>query len=213
MNEDITTTNTNVNSEKIKSFFNKNKKKFFILLSIIFIMTISYFAYGEIKKRNKIKIANQFNIAKMKFISGNRLNIKNEMKKIIELKDQTYSPLALYFLIDNEMLKSKEEANKFFDLIIKETNINKEIKNLVIYKKALYNADHAKENSLLKILNPVINSESIWKSHALLLLGEYFLSKNEKQKSREFFERIIKLEDSNIKIKLEAEKRIQSDFN
>jgi len=213
MNEDITTTNTNVNSEKIKSFFNKNKKKFFILLSIIFIMTISYFAYGEIKKRNKIKIANQFNIAKMKFISGNRLNIKNEMKKIIELKDQTYSPLALYFLIDNEMLKSKEEANKFFDLIIKETNINKEIKNLVIYKKALYNADHATENSLLKILNPVINSESIWKSHALLLLGEYFLSKNEKQKSREFFERIIKLEDSNIKIKLEAEKRIQSDFN
>ena len=213
MNEDITTTNTNVNSEKIKSFFNKNKKKFFILLSIIFIMTISYFAYGEIKKRNKIKIANQFNIAKMKFISGNRLNIKNEMKKIIELKDQTYSPLALYFLIDNEMLKSKEEANKFFDLIIKETNINKEIKNLIIYKKALYNADHATENSLLKILNPVINSESIWKSHALLLLGEYFLSKNEKQKSREFFERIIKLEDSNIKIKLEAEKRIQSDFN
>ena len=213
MNEDITTTNTNVNSEKIKSFFNKNKKKFFILLSIIFIMTISYFAYGEIKKRNKIKIANQFNIAKMKFISGNRLNIKNEMKKIIELKDKTYSPLALYFLIDNEMLKSKEEANKFFDLIIKETNINKEIKNLVIYKKALYNADHATENSLLKILNPVINSESIWKSHALLLLGEYFLSKNEKQKSREFFERIIKLEDSNIKIKLEAEKRIQSDFN
>jgi predicted negative regulator of RcsB-dependent stress response len=213
MNEDITTTNTNVNSEKIKSFFNKNKKKFFILLSIIFIMIISYFAYGEIKKRNKIKIANQFNIAKMKFISGNRLNIKNEMKKIIELKDQTYSPLALYFLIDNEMLKSKEEANKFFDLIIKETNINKEIKNLVIYKKALYNADHATENSLLKILNPVINSESIWKSHALLLLGEYFLSKNEKQKSREFFERIIKLEDSNIKIKLEAEKRIQSDFN
>jgi len=213
MNEDITTTNTNVNSEKIKSFFNKNKKKFFILLSIIFIMTLSYFAYGEIKKRNKIKIANQFNIAKMKFISGNRLNIKNEMKKIIELKDKTYSPLALYFLIDNEMLKSKEEANKFFDLIIKETNINKEIKNLVIYKKALYNADHATENSLLKILNPVINSESIWKSHALLLLGEYFLSKNEKQKSREFFERIIKLEDSNIKIKLEAEKRIQSDFN
>ena len=213
MNEDITTTNTNVNSEKIKSFLNKNKKKFFILLSIIFIMIISYFAYGEIKKRNKIKIANQFNIAKMKFISGNRLNIKNEMKKIIELKDQTYSPLALYFLIDNEMLKSKEEANKFFDLIIKETNINKEIKNLVIYKKALYNADHATENSLLKILNPVINSESIWKSHALLLLGEYFLSKNEKQKSREFFERIIKLEDSNIKIKLEAEKRIQSDFN
>ena len=213
MNEDISTVDKNTNLEKIKSFFIKNKKNIIILFSVIFIIIISYFAYGEIKKRNKLKIANQFNITKMKFISGNKLNVKNEMKKIVESKDKTYSPLALYFLIDNKMINSKEEVNRYFDLIIKETNLNKEIKNLAIYKKALYNVDHETENNLLKILNPIINSESIWKSHALLLLGEYFLSKNEKQKSKEFFERIIDLEGSNMKIKLEAEKRIQSDFN
>ena len=66
---------------------------------------------------------------------------------------------------------------------------------------------------MLKILNPIINSDSTWKSHALYLLGEYFLSKNEKQKSKEFFEKILILENSNPQIKLEAQKRIQRDFS
>ena len=77
----------------------------------------------------------------------------------------------------------------------------------------MYNADFETENKLLKILNPIINSDSIWKSHALYLLGEYFLSKNEKQKSKEFFEKILTLENSNTKIKSKAQKRIQRDFS
>ena len=46
------------------------------------------------------------------------------------------------------------------------------IKNLIIYKKALYNSELINENELIKILNPIINSESIWKSHALYLMAE-----------------------------------------
>ena len=65
----------------------------------------------------------------------------------------------------------------------------------------------------MKILNPIINSDSIWKSHALYLLGEYYLSKNEKQKSKEFFEKILVIENSNPSIKLEAQKRIEHDFS
>ena len=77
----------------------------------------------------------------------------------------------------------------------------------------MFNADFVLENKLIKILNPVINSDSIWKSHSLYLLGEYFLSKNEKQKSKEFFEKILILENSNTEIKLEAQRRIQRDFS
>jgi len=35
--------------------------------------------------------------------------------------------------------------------------LENEIKNLIIYKKALINSDFVSENELLKILNPVIN--------------------------------------------------------
>ena len=107
----------------------------------------------------------------------------------------------------------KKKINRLFDIIINDTNLDKEIKNLNIYKKALYNSDSGSENNLLKILKPLINSESIWKSHALYLLAEFFYSKNEKQKSKEFFEKILKLENGNPNIKKEPQKRIQRDFS
>ena len=97
--------------------------------------------------------------------------------------------------------------------MINKTSLEDEIKNLIIYKKALFNADTANENELLEIINPVLNSESIWKSHALYLMAEYFYSKNEKQKSKEFFNEIISLENSNQDLKIEAQKRIKRDFS
>ena len=213
MDEDIAAINTNTRNEKIKNFFIKNKKKLVILLSLIILLILSYFAYGEFDKRNKIKIANKYNNSIINFISGDQLNIESEMIKIINAKDKTYSPLALYFLLDNNIINSKEKINSLFDILINETKVDKEINNLIIYKKALYNSEFETENNLLKILNPIINSESIWKSHGLYLMAEYFLSKNEKQKSKEFFQKILILENSNPQIKLEAQKRIQRDFS
>ena len=213
MDEDIAAINTNTRNEKIKNFFIKNKKKLVILLSLIILLILCYFAYGEFDKRNKVKIANKYNNLIINFISGDKLNIESEMIKIINAKDKTYSPLALYFLLDNNIINSKEKINSLFDILINETKVDKEINNLIIYKKALYNSEFETENNLLKILNPIINSESIWKSHGLYLMAEYFLSKNEKQKSKEFFEKILILENSNPQIKLEAQKRIQRDFS
>ena len=213
MDEDITVINTSTRNEKIKNFFIKNKKKLAISLSLIILITLSYFAYDEFDKRKKVKIANKYNNSIINFISGDKLNIESEMIKIINAKDKTYSPLALYFLLDNNIINSKEKINSLFDILINEMKIDKEINNLIIYKKALYNSEFETENNLLKILNPIINSESIWKSHGLYLMAEYFLSKNEKQKSKEFFEKILILENSNPQIKLEAQKRIQRDFS
>ena len=44
-------------------------------------------------------------------------------------------------------------------------------------------------------------------------MAEYFYNKNEKQKSKEFFNKIIILEKSNKKIKLEAQKKLNRDFS
>ena len=212
MDEDISAINTNTRNEKIKNFFINNKKRIIVVLSILILLIIGYFTYGEIKKKNKIKIADQYNSFKINFLSGNKIDIESKMVEIIYAKDKTYSPLALYFLLDNNIISSQDKINNLFDILINDTPLEKEIINLIIYKKALYNSDFESENNLLKILNPIINSDSIWKSHALYLLGEYFLSKNEKEKAKEFFEKIIVAENSNSKIKLEAQKRIERDL-
>ena len=213
MDEEITIINNKTRNEKIKNFFINNKKKLIILLSLIILLIFGYFAYGELKKNKQIKIANKFNNATINFISGDKNKVKNQLIDIINNKDKTYSPLALYFLIDNSIIESNDEINKLFDIIINDTKLDKEIKNLIIYKKALFHSDFENENNLIKILNPILSSSSIWKSHALYLLGEYFYSKKENQKAKEFFEKILTLENANLNIKTEVQKRIQRDFS
>ena len=73
----------------------------------------------------------------------------------------------------------------------------------------MYNADTASENELLEILNPVLKSESVWKSHALLLMADYFLHNNNLIKSKDFLEEIINSKIVNSEIKVEAERRLK----
>ena len=213
MDEDISIINRNTRNEKIRNFFIKNKKILIISLSTIILIIFGFFGYEEIQKNKKNKIAEEYNSTVIDFISADKTNVKNKLIQIINEKDSTYSPLALYFIIDNEIDASKEEINKYFDVMIEETNLQKEIKNLIIYKKGLFNTDHVSENSLLQILNPLINSDSVWKSHALNLMAEYFLYKNQNQKAKEFYNQILNFEKSNQNIKLEAQKRLSQDFS
>ena len=213
MDEDIAIINKETRNEKIKNFFIKNKKKIIISISVIILSIFGYFINEDFNKKSKIKLANRYNIVKMNFISGNKSMVANELVSIVHEKDKTYSPLALYFLIDNNIISDKNKINELFDTVINETSLEKEIKNLLIYKKALFNSDFESENNLLTILKPIINSNSIWKSHALYLMAEYFYFKNEKQKSKDFFDQIITLENVNSKIKREAQKRLNRDFS
>ena len=213
MDEDISIINTNTRNEKIKNFFIQNKKKIIAGLVVITILLISYFAFGEYQDRKKIKISNTFNLITINYSESNKEKTAKDLIQLVNEKNSTYSPLSLYFIIDNGLIKEKKTINELFDIIIDETSLDKEIKNLNIYKKALYNADDSNENDLLNILNPLIKSESVWKSHALYLMAEFFYSKNEKQKSKEFFNQILNLENANQEIQLEAQKRLNRDLS
>jgi predicted negative regulator of RcsB-dependent stress response len=213
MDEEITIIDSNTRNEKIKNFFINNMKNIIVGFSIILILIIGYLSIKEIKKRDKIKLANQFNIVTINFKTEDKQKTIGQLTKLIDENDATYSPLALYFLIDNNLIDNKNEINILFDKLINETSVDEEIKNLIIYKKALFNSDFSSENDLLQILNPIINSESIWKSHSLYLVAEYFYSMNQKQKAREFFKKIVILPNSNSEIKKKSQNRLNRDLS
>ena len=212
MDEEITIIDSNARNERIKNFFINNKKKLIITVSIILVIIIGYLSFEKSKERTKIKLANQYNLALIDLSPENKQKIIDEMVNVIKNNDATYSPLALYHLLDNNLLENIDEINILFNELIEKTNLENEIKNLIIYKKALFNSDFVSENELLKILNPVINSESIWKSHALYLMAEFFYSKGEKQKAKEFFKQILVLPNTNNEIKIESQKRLNRDL-
>ena len=213
MDQEIEIISSETRKEKIKNFFINNKNKLISIVVFLLLVLFGFFFYQDYKKGHKEGLANKYNSAVIQYESGEKSKIINLLKEIIEDKDKTYSPLSFYFLLDNDLITSKEEINKYFDIIINEIGLDKENKNLTIFKKGLFNSEFANENELLNILNPVIKSESIWKPHALYLMAEYYLAKKEKQKSKEFLEQLVSLENISEKIKLEAQKRLRSDFS
>ena len=213
MDEEIVIIDTNARNEKLKNFFINNKKNLIIGISIFLILIIGYFSYATFKKKEKHNLAKKFNLTTINFKTEDPENTIKNLINIVKENDVTYSPLALYFLIDNNLVKDLEEINVLFDELINKTNLEEEIKNLNIYKKALFNSSFVTENELLQILNPIVNSESIWKSHSLYLIAEYFYAKGEKQKAKEFFNQILLLVNANKDIKLKSQKRINRDFS
>ncbi len=213
MDEDIAIINNNTRNQRIKDFFTNNKKLLISILIFLILILLSFYSYQIYQDKNKIDISDKYNSAIIKHKNGDNSGIISAMQEIVENKDPTYSPLALYYLIDNELINDKSKINSLFDILIKKTSLDNEIKNLIIYKKALYNADIINEGQILEILNPVINSKSVWKSHALYLIAEYFYSKDEKQKSKEFFSQIITLENANLDILKETQKRLNRDLS
>jgi predicted negative regulator of RcsB-dependent stress response len=212
MDEEISIIDTKTRNEKIKSFFIENKKILISISVFLILILFIFYSYQIYKNGQRELLATKYNSAIIEFENGDKSKIISSMKEVIENKNATYSPLALYFLIDNNLINNKEEINKLFDTLIQKTKLDLNIKDLIIYKKALYNSDNLRENELINILNPVINSKSIWKSHALYILAEYFDSKNEKNKAKEFFQKIISLDNANTEIKIKAVKRIKRDF-
>ena len=213
MEEDISIINSNTRNEKVRNFFVNNKNKIISVIVILVIVLIGSYSFDSYKTNKKREISNIFNSTILTHSDNTKEKTVQNLVEIINEQDPTYSPLSLYFIIDNKLISNQIEINSYFDILIEKTSLDKEIKNLVIYKKALFNADQYQENDLLNILKPVINSKSIWKSHALYLMAEFFYAKDQKKKSKEFFNQIMSLENPNSDIRMEVEKRLNRDFS
>ena len=213
MDEDLSIINTNTRNEKIKNFFVNNKNKIISGIIILIIIIVGVFSYDKYLINKKKDISDSYNSIIIDYSEKTKEKTASRLIEIINKKDPTYSPLSLYFIIDNNLVSDQSRINSLFDILINDTSLDSEINNLIIYKKALYNADNAQESDLLNMLNPLINSKSVWKSHSLYLMAEYFYANNQKQKAKEFFNQIIVLENSNPDIRLQAERRLNRDLS
>ena len=213
MDEEISIINSKTRTEKIRNFLLENKKLLISILVFLVLFLISFYSFQIYKNNQKELISDKYNNATTNIDKSDPSRIVSELKEVIDYRDSTYSPLALYFIIDNKLLDNQDEINELFDVLINKTSLEEEIKNLIIYKKALYNADTIEENELLNMLKPIINAESVWSSHALYLVAEYFYSKNEIEKSKEFFNKILSLKIANQDIILASQKRLNRDLS
>ena len=212
MDEDISIINQNTRNEYIKNFFKKNFKKLLFIVSIFLLILLSFFIYESLKKNKRYTLAKKYNDIIINNKNYTSQYIIENLKFIIDKKDKVYSPLALYYLLDNNYINSQNDINLLFDKIISIKQSN-EKKHLIIFKKALFNLDNFTENQMLETLSPVINSDSVWKAHGLLLMAEFYLDKKELIKSKEFFTKVSEIENLNQSIKQDVQKKLSREFS
>ena len=167
-------------------FIEKNLKLLVVLVSVIMIISFISIYYKSIQTKNNIKIAEQYTQASILLNKKKIKESKTLIENIISKEHKFYSPLALYFMIENNLESDNSKIIVFFDQVLKINDIDKENLNLIKIKKAIFLFDTDNEELIVKTLNPIINSESVWKNMSIKLITEYFLSKNQKNKAEEY---------------------------
>ena len=180
---------------KIKRFYEKNKILIFSSIFILLIAVASYTFYLDKKEKKKVILSDNYIKAKIYLHNGNKNEAINMLKTIISANDSTYSTLSLFLLLDENLISDKVELTNLFNHVIQNHKSENEIKNLIIFKKALYQSNFVNEKDLIESLKPLINTDTIWKPHALLLIGDYFFSKKEYLKAKEFYMEILLLKN------------------
>ena len=157
---------TKINSsEKIENFVKKNKNVLLTIFTLIIfaLVGISYFNYYQ-KSKNE-KVSEKFVQAGIYLSLNKQEESKKIYKEIIKSKNKFYSLLALNSIIDNDLEQNNEEVLELFN-IVENTRIEREQKNLVKLKKALYLIKMSRDNEGEKLLNEIISDDSIWKETA-----------------------------------------------
>ena len=179
--------NTNLNfQEKFLNFFKKNLKTIILISIFTILIIIGLFFYKSLKEKKDILVSEMYIEATILLKQNQNNEAKNILENVINKNNKFYSPLALYFIIDNNLENNSEKIVNYFDQILKIKNIDKDHINLIKIKKAIYLFKFGSEEQIIKTLNPVINSDSSWRVMAINLISEYFVSRGQKVKADEY---------------------------
>ena len=176
----------NLNQNKFSIFYKKNKTKILIFLFSLPVILIIFFGYNFYNEKKNTRISNQFNDANILLENDRKQESKKIFISLINEKHLFYSPLSLNVIVENGLIENQDSLLELFDKILNIKSLDKETKNLYRFKKATIFSNQAKENEMLKTLNPIINSKSIWKENAIKFLEVYFLQKGDFLKAKEY---------------------------
>ena len=165
----------------------KQNKKIVTYLFITIVIGLFLMLFLEKRKNDQnIQISKEFNKAKILIENEKKEESYFILKNIINKKHKFYSPSSLYLILDFELENNQEEIIRLFDKVISISKIKDEDKDLIKIKKAIFMSNYYGEQDLLKVLNPIIESKSIWRSSALKIIIDYYSIKGDQLKVNEY---------------------------
>jgi len=177
----------------------KSNKKSLISLCVILVFIGFAFLWLDYSEKNKrIKISENFIEAKILLTENNLSKSTEILKDIIMQQDKVYSPLSLFLILDQNLEENKEIILGYFDKVLSIGSLKNEDLNLLRLKKAIFISNTSKEQDMLDLLNPIINSNSVWKSQSLKFLADYYFSLKQFKKAEQYYSLLLDSGDDSI---------------
>ena len=209
MNENLFETQYDVTKKsKFRRLYDANKLLIFSTLFVLIITSISFSFYTVSREKKQILLADNYMVATFYLQNNERDKGRKILKEIILANNRTYSTLSLFLILDEDLVDDQKEISNLFDHLLANNKFEQEVKNLIIFKKTLFLSNFANELEMVENAKQLINTNTLWKPHALLLLGDYFVSKKQYLKAKEFYVQILSLQNLNIEVYEQARSQL-----
>ena len=209
MNENLFETQYDVTKKsKFRRLYDANKLLIFSTLFVLIIASISFSFYTVSREKKQILLADNYMVAIFYLQNNERDKGRKILKEIILANNKTYSTLSLFLILDEDLVDDQGEISNLFDHLLANNKFEQEVKNLIIFKKTLFLSNFANELEMVENAKQLINTNTLWKPHALLLLGDYFSSKKQYLKAKEFYVQILSLQNLNIELYEQARSQL-----
>ena len=209
MNDNLFETQYDVTKKsKFRKLYDANKLLIFSTLFVLIIASISFSFYTVSREKKQILLADNYMVAIFYLQNNERDKGRKILKEIILANNSTYSTLSLFLILDEDLFDDQSEISNLFDHLLANNKFEQEVKNLIIFKKTLFLSNFANELEMVENVKPLINTNTLWKPHALLLLGDYFASKKQYLKAKEFYVQILSLQNLNIELYEQARSQL-----
>ena len=209
MNENLFETQYDVTKKsRFRKLYDANKLLIFSTLFVLIIASISFSFYTASKEKKQILLADNYIMAKFYLQNNEKDKGRKILEEIILANNRTYSTLSLFLILDEDLIDDQRELSNLFDHLLANNKFEQEVKNLIILKKTLFLSNFANELEMVENAKQLINTNTLWKPHALLLLGDYFSSKKQYLKAKEFYVQILSLQNLNIELYEQARSQL-----
>ena len=169
------------------NFLKANIKIFLYIFGILILIIAAIIWFTNNSKIKETKISDSFINAQILIEKGKKTEAEKILSNLVLEKNSPYSSLSLFLIIENKLIDNKETIINYFDEVINNNSFKEEDLNLLRLKKAIYISDISMEQEILGLINPIINSNSVWKNHALKFLGDFYYSNGQQQKAKQYY--------------------------
>ena len=165
---------------KLTDFYLKNKKIIYLSIISLIIILISTIFYLNHKEKKIASLSSNYVRAKIILKNGDKDTAKNILNEIVLSNNPTYSALSFFLMLNENLIEDKNKISNLFDHLLKNNKYEKEIKDLIIFKKFLFQSNFIDESELLEGLKVAIE-KAVLLRHKIQVMNMRFEQWRSKQ--------------------------------